>query len=179
MNHLVISCSLAATSRSALMAEYLAGALSDLGSDVEMVDLRELELPLCDGDTAYDDDNVRLLARKIASADSVTLGVPIYNYDVGGAARNLIAMTGRAWTEKVVGFIGAAGGERSYMSMMGLANSLMLDFRSVIVPRYVYAARTAFPGGRPSEEIAGRLDALAADVHRFATAFGSLNTTRA
>jgi FMN reductase len=34
----------------------------------------------------------------------------------------------------------------SYMSIMMLANSLMLDFRSVIVPRFVYATGAAFSG---------------------------------
>ena len=173
MNHLVISCSLSATSRSALLAEYIGGALARLGSDVETVDLRKFELPLCDGDAAYGDGNVKTLARKIADADSVALAVPIYNYDVGGVAPNLIAMTGPSWIEKVVGFIGTAGGERSYMAIMGLANSLMLDFRSIIVPRYVYASRESFSGGSPNEEIAGRLDALAADLNRFATALSA------
>jgi hypothetical protein len=32
------------------------------------------------------------------------------------------------------------------MSIMGLANSLMLDFRCVIVPRFVYATNLAFEG---------------------------------
>ena len=82
-------------------------------------------------------------------------------------------MTGPSWIEKVVGFIGTAGGERSYMAIMGLANSLMLDFRSIIVPRYVYASRESFSGGSPNEEIAGRLDALAADLNRFATALSA------
>ena len=64
MNHLVISCSLSATSRSALLAEYIGGALAKLGSDVETVDLRKFELPLCGGDAAYGDGNVKTLARK-------------------------------------------------------------------------------------------------------------------
>ena len=171
MKHLVISCSLSPASRSALLAEHLGGALAALGGDVETVDLRRLELPFCDGDDDSADPNVRSLARKIAAADSVALAVPVYNYDVGGAARNLVAMTGSAWTEKVVGLIAAAGGERSYMSLMGLANSLMLDFRSVIVPRFLYASRAAFSGGRPSGEMAARLGTLAADLQRFAAAF--------
>ena len=34
------------------------------------------------------------------------------------------------------------------MSIMALANSLMLDFRSLIVPRFVYATGDAFADNR-------------------------------
>ncbi len=40
----------------------------------------------------------------------------------------------------------------SYMSHMGLANSLMLDFRCVVVPRFVYATGDAFRDGRLVDE---------------------------
>ena len=46
-------------------------------------------------------------------------------------------MAGRAFTGKPVGFVCAAGGRSSYMAVLGLANSLMLDFRCLIVPRFV------------------------------------------
>jgi FMN reductase len=50
----------------------------------------------------------------------------------------------------------------SFMSVMSLANSLMLDFRSVIVPRFVYATGEAFAGGRiASREVADRVAELA------------------
>ena len=171
MNHLIVSCSLSATSRSALLADYLAAALSTPSNTVETLNLREFDLPLCDGGPAFGHTNVQRLGQMIADADSVTLAVPIYNYGVGATARNLLALAGEAWTEKVVGFIGASGGDHAYMAIMGLANSLMLDFRSVIVPRYVYASREQFPGGQPADEVARRLDALALDLDRFASAF--------
>jgi FMN reductase len=75
-------------------------------------------------------------------ADDFVVATPIYNYEVGGATRNLIALGGSAFRDKVVG-VCAAGGQRPYMSVMALANSLMLDFRSVIVPRFVYATGLA------------------------------------
>lgn len=171
LKHLVISCSLSTTSRSALMADYLTKSLEVSGDSVESVDLRSFELPFCDGSSAYSHPNVIQLSQKIADAHSITLAVPIYNYDVGGPARNIISLTGQVWTEKVVGLIGAAGGDRSFMSLVSLGNSLMLDFRSVVVPRYVYASKAEFASGRPQGEIANRLDLLAADLGRFATAF--------
>lgn len=179
MKQLVISCSLSPSSHSALMAQALVDELHQLGVEVELVNLRTTPLPFCDGDAAYGDDNVGVLAEKIRQATAVTLAVPIYNYDVGGAARNLIAMTGSAWNSKIVGLIGAAGGERSYMSLVPLANSLMLDFRCVIVPRHVYASKRSFENGRiRDDKIKERLAALAEDLQRFASALGPVLSSK-
>jgi NAD(P)H-dependent FMN reductase len=56
------------------------------------------------------------------------------------------AFPANAWEDKIVGFLCAAGGEASYMSVMAYANSLMLDFRCVIIPRVVFATSEAFDG---------------------------------
>ena len=65
----------------------------------------------------------------------------------------------------------AAGGQGSYMAPMQVANSLMLDFRCVIVPRFVYATGEDFEGdGSPAESIAARVDQLADELLRIGTA---------
>ena len=58
----------------------------------------------------------------------------------------MIELTGSAWEDKIVGFLCAAGGMGSYMSVMAYANSLMLDFRCVIIPRFVFATGEGFDG---------------------------------
>ncbi|MGF1483964.1 MAG: NADPH-dependent FMN reductase [Opitutales bacterium] len=142
---LIISCSLNPGSRSAVLCAELKTCAENLGATVELIDLRETPLPLCDASAAYGDPAVATLTRKIQAADAVVLGVPIYNYDVNAAAKNLVELTGRdAWTGKAFGMVCAAGGQGSFMSAMGLANSLMLDFRCVFLPRYVYATGAAF-----------------------------------
>ncbi len=144
MKPLVISCSLNPQSRSALLAKHGFNTLKQQHSDAEWVDLREVDLPMCDGGPAYSHPSVSLLTELIRQADPILLAVPVYNYDANAAAKNLIELTGRAWTGKVVGFLCAAGGQGSYMSVMSLANSLMLDFRCLIVPRFVYATGDHF-----------------------------------
>ena len=48
------------------------------------------------------------------------------------------------------------------MSVMGLANSLMLDFHSVIVPRFVFAGDDSFEGDDIADPaVVERLDDLA------------------
>lgn len=174
MKVLLLACSLDPASRSALLCEAASSALSSHGASVETLDLRDLPLPICDGAGSYDDPALPGLVRRIADADAVLLGVPIYNYDVNAAAKNLIELTGRgAWTNQTVGFLCAAGGKGSYMSVMPLANSLMLDFRSVIVPRFVYATGDDFDGDDLLPGITDRIGLLAEETLRLAGAMKS------
>ncbi|MEW6736904.1 MAG: NADPH-dependent oxidoreductase, partial [Acidobacteriota bacterium] len=95
----------------------------------------------------------------------------VYNYDVNSAAKNLVELTGDAWNEKIVGFLCSAGGQNSYMSVMSFVNSLMLDFRAVIIPRFVYATKTAFSKNTITDEnINNRIEEVVAALIRFTTA---------
>ncbi len=145
---LLISSSLNSDSNSRLLAQEAQRVLEQDGHAVALIDLRDYPLPLCDGGAAYGHPNVARVATQIRSADAVLIATPIYNYDSTAAVKNLIELTGGAWENKVVGFLCAAGGMGSYMSIMSLANSLMLDFRTVIVPRFVYAVGEGFTDGR-------------------------------
>ena len=149
---LVLSSSLHPTSRSRILARASVEGFASLGEQAVLFDLAETPLPLCDGATAYQDANVQQLAGLIERAEAILLASPVYNYDVNSAAKNSVELTGRAWTGKVVGMMLAAGGQGSYMSAMGLANSLMLDFRCVILPRFVYATGESFEGDRLADD---------------------------
>jgi FMN reductase len=148
--YLVIATSLRSASVSRIMAGALVADYAALGASVELLDLREHPLSLCDGEAAYGHPALPGLNAKIRAARVIVLAVPIYNYDANAAAKNLVELTGSSWEDKIVGFLCAAGGDSSYMSVMGLANSLMLDFRCVILPRFVYATGDSFTGKRIS-----------------------------
>jgi len=139
MRYLVISCSLNPESRSRILAQIAHQHLEKKPGGSEFIDLQSFPLPMCDGGAAYGDANVRALSPKIERARGIILTAAIYNYDVNAAAKNLIELTGRAWKDKVIGFICAAGGQGSYMSVMPFANSMMLDYRCLVIPRFVYA----------------------------------------
>ena len=155
--HLIFSCSLNENSKSNLMARY---ALSLYPKDAKIIDIREMDIPFCDGDKCYDKSIVSDLKNNILSAKSIIIAGPIYNYDLNAAAKNLIELTGRAWTDKIVGFICAAGGKGSYMSPMSFANSLMLDFRCLIIPRFIYADGSSFNNNNLEQEIKDRIQEL-------------------
>ena len=166
MKILVISCSLNPDSNSHTLAREAADALRASGVRAELVDLREHAMPLCDGETCTN-RSVAELTELIRAADAILLAVPVYNFDANAAAKNLVEHTGSAWENKVVGFLAAAGGHSSYMSVMSLANSLMLDFRCLIVPRFVYAVGQDFTGGSVSNpKVAARLTQLLAETIR-------------
>jgi FMN reductase len=100
--------------------------------------------------------------------------VPVYNYDVAAAAKNMIELTGSAWENKIVGFLCAAGGTTSYMSVMAYANSLMLDFRCVIIPRFAFATSNAFKSERISDKkITQRIKDVANELVRITKALRS------
>lgn len=145
---LILSASLNADSNSRRLAQEAALVLQQDGVPARVLDLRDYPLPLCDGGPAYGHPNVAAVRDLVAGANAIIVATPIYNYDGNAALKNLIELTGRAWESKVVGFLCAAGGVASYMSVMSLANSLMLDFRCVVVPRFVYATDAAFAGGK-------------------------------
>lgn len=145
MSYLVISTSLNPDSKSFVLAREAYTRLSQLGDGpVELIDLRKVRLPHCDGDKSFSHRNVKKLAAKIAAAKCIILAVPIYNYDVGSVVKNLIELTNDAWQEKTVGFVSAAGGKSGNLATMGIASSLMLDFRCLIIPRFCSADRYAF-----------------------------------
>jgi len=171
MNLLIISSSLNADSNSRILAREAEQVLGRDGHAVTFLDLRDLPLPLCDGEKAYDDPNVLRADAFVAAADGILIATPIYNYGANAAAKNLVELTGDAWENKVVGFLCAAGGHGSFMSIMGLANSLMLDFRCLIVPRFVYAMGAAFSDGKISDiAITGRVAECARMTAKLAAA---------
>jgi NAD(P)H-dependent FMN reductase len=142
--YLVISGSLRAVSRSRVLAQSLLDYYSGHQESARLLDLRTISLPFCDGEEAYVDPAVVQWAEIIAAARVIMVATPIYNFDVNAAVKNLVELTGDSWEDKVVGFLCAAGGQSSYMSVMGFANSLMLDFRCLIIPRFVYVTGEDF-----------------------------------
>jgi len=140
-------------------------------TDCSWLDLAEMGLPLCDADACYAHPSAKKLSTAVKEADGVIVATPIYNYDVSASAKNMIELTGSVWEDKIVGFLCAAGGMSSYMSVMTYANSLMLDFRCVVIPRFVFATGDAFEDDIVTDaKLTRRIEGVAAELVRFATA---------
>ncbi len=176
MKIVLISASLHPQSRSYVLARHCAGLVRAKDGEVDLIDLRQHALPLHTGTAACKTPEVLALAERVKAAEAIVVAAPIYVYDTNAAIKNFVDLTGRAWTDKPVGFLCAAGGKSSYMSIMGLANSLMLDFRCLIVPRFVYATGGDFADDREpdmqiaSAEIKERIEQLAGAIIQLARA---------
>ena len=167
MSYLIISTSLREGSRSKIMAKYLSKNLSD----VEFFDLQESPLPMCDGDKCYDLPEVKEFREKVKNAKGIVMAIPIYNYNVSSGAKNVIELGGKMLYDKVFGFICAAGGKSSYMSVMSFANSLMIDYRCFIIPKFVYALKNDFDEKEIiNSEIKERIEELGNDLVRISKA---------
>jgi len=167
LNILIISSSLSPDSDSRMMARYAYDILKKDVLDIKYIDLMDFELPICDGDLSYDHPNVMKLNENIKNADGILVATPIYNFDVNAALKNLVELTGRYWVDKVVGFICSAGGKRSYMAVMSLANSLMLDFRCIIIPRFVFAEGSSEKEELLNKTVKNRIAELGKEMVRF------------
>jgi FMN reductase len=169
--HLVISTSGNSESNSRIMGRVALDQLKQKGAEVEWIDICELELPLCDADKCYLNASAQKLKKAVDGADGIIIAAPVYNYDVSAAAKNMIELTGSAWEDKIVGFLCAAGGMSSYMSVMAYANSLMLDFRTIIIPRFVYATGNSFDGDKLVDaKVEARVRRVADELMRFTSA---------
>ena len=167
MSYLVISTSLREGSRGKIMAK----ALRDTISDVDFFDLQTNPLPMCDGDKCYDLPEVIEFRKKVKNAKGIIMAIPIYNFNVSSGAKNIIELGGKMLYDKVFGFICAAGGKSSYMSVMSFANSLMIDYRCFIIPKFVYALKNDFDGEKiANPDIIERINELGKDLVRISEA---------
>lgn len=166
MQHVtVIGTSLNPESKSQLLADQFKTLLDDQSIANSRVDLRTMDLPFAGSPEGWESADAQRIKAEVERASHVIFALPIYCYDVNAAAKNVIELIGRSFNKKVVAFMCTAGGESSYMSVMGFANHLMLDFRSVIVPRFLYVPPGAWSEeGTLSLEIQERMAGLLNDM---------------
>jgi FMN reductase len=166
MSILIIGTSLDPESKSQKLARVALEIACAAGHHAELLDLRDFTLPFAGEENSFDDEHVVKLKEKMSAFKKFIFCVPVYNFDVSAAAKNLLELVGDNWLENcTVGFICSAGGQSSYMSVMSFANSFMLDFRVWIVPRFVYSVKSDWHDGelkndKVKERIAALLESL-------------------
>ena len=126
------------------IASYLNTQLKNQNINCTYIHIGDLNLPMCDGYDCYKNETVMTLQKQVNEANSFIICSPIYNYDLNAIAKNLIELCGQGFKDKVVGIAVTAGGQNSYMAPLSFINSLLIDYRCIIVPRYVYVTSEAF-----------------------------------
>ena len=126
---------------------------------------------MCDGDDCYDLPEVLEFREKVKNAKGIVMAIPVYNFNASSGAKNIVELGGRMLYDKVFGFLCAAGGRNSYMSIMSLANSLMLDFRCYVIPKFVYATKNDFEADElVNPDIRSRIKELGSELARVSNA---------
>lgn len=115
----------------------------------DLVDLRDLDLPIFDGD-ADDPGDAHLLRERVAAADAVVLGTPVYHGSYSSSLKTALDYCGfDEFGGKTVGLLAVAGGSfptgtlDHLRSTMRALNAWVLPHQAA-VPR----ARSHFEDGR-------------------------------
>ena len=84
-----------------------------LGAEVEILDLRQMNLPFCDGGDDYPDyPDVEKLRNTVKAADGLILATPEYHGGVSGVIKNALdLMSFEHLSDKVTGLISVLGGQ--------------------------------------------------------------------
>jgi chromate reductase len=152
-------------------------------ADLDTVELKEVPLPIYDGDIEASTgvpEPARALAAKIAAADGVVIASPEYNHSIPGGLKNCIDWLSRLkphqpFRGKPVLLLGASpgpfGGIRSQMTLRQTLGALF----AIVVPPGVtlpHADRAFDPDGRLKDpKIRASIEKACAELLRFIAAF--------
>jgi NAD(P)H-dependent FMN reductase len=105
--------------------------VKDLGAEVEILDLRSLNLPFCDGSDDYPAyPDVIKLRQAFRQADGIILVTPEYHGSISGVLKNALdLMSFDEFSDKVAGVISVLGGQSN--------SNALNDLRTIL--RWVHA----------------------------------------
>ncbi len=137
-----------------------------LGAEVEILDLRQMQLPFCDGGKEYPDyPDVQRLQDTVSSADGLILATPEYHGGVSGVLKNALdLMSFTQLSDKVTGLISVLGGQPNSNAL----NEMRLIMRWVhgwVIPQQIsigQAWKAFSPEGKLlDEKLSQRFDEFA------------------
>jgi len=98
---------------SALALKQACDRVAALGAEVEILDLREMNLPFCNGGSDYPDyPDVDILRDQVKAADGLILATPEYHGSLSGVLKNALdLMSFEHLSGKVTGLISVLGGQ--------------------------------------------------------------------
>ncbi len=153
-------------SYSALALEQAINRVRALGASAEILDLREMTLPFCDGGSEYPEyPDVEILREKVKAADGLILATPEYHGSVSGVMKNALdLMSFDHLSGKVTGLISVLGGQSNSNAL----NDLRIIIRWVhgwVIPEQIAIGQAwqAFDqsGKLKDEKLSQRFDGFA------------------
>jgi FMN reductase len=133
-----IAGSLRADSYSQQVLSIAAQRLQALGAEVEVLDLRQMNLPLCNGGDDYPDyPDVDRLRNAFQQADGFILVTPEYHGSVSGVLKNALdLMSFDQLSDKVAGLMSVLGGQSNSNSLNDL-RTIMRWVHAWVIPEQV------------------------------------------
>ena len=148
-------------------------AAGEAGAETELLDLRELDLPMYEPGLPLDEYGlgVERLVEGLRGADAVLISTAAYHGTLAGVTKNALDfaqfLSGGDhpyFDGKVVGLISTAGGEQAGANATGAMVHVVHALRGVVAPLVVSISkawqRADGSGEITDEAYAGRLDAL-------------------
>lgn len=107
------------------------------GATVDLIDLRDLELPFCTGNEAGSTppEDVVELRDRVQAADGIVLGTPEYHGSYSGVLKNALDLMGFDEFEgKMIGLVGVSGGRMGAQGAMGTLRDVGRALHAWVVP---------------------------------------------
>ena len=164
-----INGSLRPGSYSAMALEVAISRVGALGIETEIIDLRKLSLPFCNGGDDYSDyPDVAKMQQTVKSAAGLILATPEYHGSVSGVMKNALdLMSFEELSGKVAGLISVLGGQSNSNAL----NDLRIILRWVhawVIPEQIGLGQAwkVFneEGKILDEKLSQRFDAFAASL---------------
>ncbi|MGE0548297.1 MAG: NADPH-dependent FMN reductase [Kofleriaceae bacterium] len=110
------------------------------GAEYELIDLRDVDLPLLDeprppSQGRYEHPHTKAWAAKIEPLDAFVFVAPEYNHGISGALKNAIDFLYKEWNNKAAGFVsyGSASGTRAVEQLrLVMAELQIADVRAQV-----------------------------------------------
>lgn len=151
------------------------------GAETELVDLRELDLPFCDGKEDESDypEDVFDMRDRVAAADGIILGTPEYHGGYSGVLKNALDLMGFDEFEgKMIGLVGVSGGRMGAYGALSALREVGRSLHAWVVPTQALIPRAWSvyddeTGELEDEDLAERVRDVGHDVVRYTRLHGA------
>lgn len=148
-NIVLIQGSMKPDSRTAVAVAEVALQLAERKIDHEIIDLRTIEMPFCDGrDLQKYPQPVLDAYARLEKANGYVVGMPVYQYSIAGPLKNFLDIALDAMQGKVTGIVCNSGGARSYLAAADLMKCLSFEGDVTTVQPIVHTTKEDFRDGK-------------------------------
>jgi len=129
--------SLRDTSYTRFTVEHALAGANEAGASTELVDLRDYELPFCEGNLDAQDaaEDVLSLREQVQASHGIVLGTPEYHGSYSGVLKNALDLMGFDEFEgKMLGLVGVSGGRMGGYGAMNALREVGRALHAWVIP---------------------------------------------